>query len=283
MRPSRRAGLALAIALLAVPVTAEPPLRFGVIGDSGSGDPAQYRVGEQLAHAHKYYPLDFVLMVGDNIYGRDSPEDYKQKFEKPYQALLEAGVPFYASLGNHDQPNQRFYKPFNMDGKRYYTLKAPRQSARFFAIDSNYVEPEQLGWLHKEACGASERWKIAFFHHPLYSSARTHGSSLDLRKVLEPVFQECGIDVVLAGHDHTYERIKPQKDILYFVTGAAGKLRRGDLRHTDLTEVGFDQGYHFMVFEIQGDSMHFSAISDQGKTIDDGVWAGREAFAEARH
>jgi len=190
-------------------------------------------------------------------------------------------VPFYASLGNHDQPNQRFYKPFNMNGKRFYSLKAPRESVRFFAIDSNYIDPEQLGWIKKETCGASEHWKIAFFHHPLYSSGRTHGSDLDLRRTLEPVFEECGIGVVLTGHDHFYERVKPQKGILHFVTGGAGKLRRGDLRKTELTDVGFDQGFHFMVVEIQGDAMHYTALSDQGKVVDDGMWKGREATTRA--
>jgi hypothetical protein len=272
----------LAAALQVGVLAAADSLRFGVIGDSGSGDPGQYRVGDELAKAHKHYPLDLVIMVGDNIYGRDSPADYASKFEKPYKTLLDAGVPFYASLGNHDQPNQRFYKPFNMNGKRFYSLKAPKESVRFFAIDSNYIDPEQLGWIKSEICGASEKWKIAFFHHPLYSSGRTHGSDLDLRRTLEPVFLDCGLDVVFAGHDHFYERIKPQKGILHFVSGGAGKLRRGDIRKTDLTDVGFDQGFHFMVVEIEGDSLHFTALSDQGKAIDDGTWRGRDGSTQAR-
>ena len=88
----------------------------------------------------------------------------------PYKPLLDAGVKFYASLGNHDSPEQRLYKFYNMDGKRYYSFKAPKQDVRFFALESTYMDKDQLAWLEKELDGSREDWKIAFFHHPLYSS-----------------------------------------------------------------------------------------------------------------
>jgi predicted phosphodiesterase len=253
-------------------------VRFGVIGDSGSGDAAQFRVAEELAKAHQHWPLDFIIMLGDNIYGEEAPEEYAARFEKPYKALLDAGVPFYAALGNHDHPNQRFYRHFNMEGKRYYTFEGKGASVRLFALDTNYMDPEQLAWLKKEACGSSARWKIPFFHHPIYSSGSKHGSSPELQRILEPVFAECGIDVVFAGHDHFYERVKPQRDILYFVSGGAGKLRAGNIKKDSrLTEVGFDQGYHFLVAEIVDDVMRFTTLSDRGKVIDAGEWRAREA------
>ena len=90
--------------------------------------------------------FDFVIMLGDNIYGSHSPRDFVDKFEKPYQSLLDAGVKFYASLGNHDDPNdERLYKPFNMGGERYYTFR--KGAVTFFALDSNYMDPTQLSWL----------------------------------------------------------------------------------------------------------------------------------------
>lgn len=81
-----------------------------------------------------------------------------------------------------------------------------------------------------------------FFHHPLYSSGGRHGSDRALREQLEPIFLKHGVNVVLSGHDHFYERIKPQKGITYFVSGAAAKLRRGDIERSPLTAKGFDQG-----------------------------------------
>ena len=286
-RPRVFAAITAAVAAFAATAVADEvpkdkgTFRFGIIGDSGSGDPAQFRVAEHLVEAHRYYPLELVIMLGDNIYGREDPKEYAARFEKPYRSLLDAGVPFYAALGNHDHPNQRFYREFNMEGRRYYTFKAKDESVRFFALDSNYLDPEQVGWLKQQACGASEHWKIAFFHHPIYSSGAAHGSSLELRTILEPIFEECGIDVVFSGHDHFYERIKPQHDILYFVSGAAGKLRRSNIRKSELTAAGFDQGYHFLVAAIAGDALRFTALSDEGKVIDSGEWGGRGEDAKA--
>jgi predicted phosphodiesterase len=92
-----------------------------------------------------------------------------------------------------------------------------------------------------------------------------------MRELLEPLFLKHGMDVVFAGHEHFYERIKPQKGIYYFTSGGAAKLRRGDIRKTDLTEVGFDTDYSFMIVEVAGDEMHFQTIARTGKTIDAGV------------
>ena len=210
-------------------------------------------------------------MLGDNLYGGNGDKDYKKKFEDPYKPLLDAKLKFYATLGNHDNPNQRLYKLFNMNGERYYTFK-PKPGVRFFALDSNYMDRPQLAWLEKELAASGSDWKIAFFHHPLYSSGGKHGSDLELRQVLEPLFLKYGVDVVLAGHEHFYERIKPQKGIYYFISGGAAKLREGDVGpRSELTAKGFDTGYHFMLMELDKNALHFQAISDTGKTVDSGT------------
>ena len=243
--------------------------RFAVIGDTGTNSSGQYGLASQFVAARSTFPFEFVLMTGDNLYGSETPADYVAKFERPYKPLLDAGVKFYASLGNHDDTAQIQYKPFNMDGKRFYTFK-PHADVRVFALDTTYMSPEQLEWLEKELAGSSSEWKIAFFHHPPYSTGGRHGSDVRIREQLEPLFVKYGVDVVFTGHDHIYERLKPQKDIAYFVSGGGGKLRRGDIRGGPIHAKGFDQGYHFMLVEIAGDVMHFQAISDEGKTVDSG-------------
>ncbi len=245
-------------------------LKFAVIGDSGTGDSNQYRLAKVFTDIRQKFPYEFVIMVGDNMYGSQSTQDYVKKFETPYKPVLDQGIKFYAALGNHDQPNQAMYKLFNMGGKRFYTFR-PRAGVRFFALDSNYLDKEQLDWLQKELEASGSDWKIPFFHHPLYSSGGTHGSDTALRDQLEPLFVKNSVDVVFSGHDHFYERIKPQKGIQYFVSGGAGKVRKGDLQDEGLMAKGFDAGYHFMLIEIDGDQMHFQVVSDLGKTIDSGV------------
>jgi Calcineurin-like phosphoesterase len=255
---------------LTLPNKPKGTVKFAVIGDSGTGNSDQYRTAKVFADVRQRFPYEFVLMLGDNMYGGESARDFVSKFEKPYKPILDAGVKFYASLGNHDSPNQRMYKLFNMNGERYYTFK-PQNGIRFFALDSNYMDRTQLQWFEKELAASGADWKIAFFHHPIYSSAGRHGSDAALRDQLEPLFVKYSVDLVLQGHDHIYERVKPQKGIAYFVSGASGKLRRGDLADASLTAKGFDQGFHFMLFEADGDQIHFQVISDQSKTVDSGV------------
>jgi hypothetical protein len=246
-------------------------LKFAVIGDSGTGSSSQHRVAQQLWASHAKYPYEFVVMLGDNLYGGSDERDFKKKFEEPYQPILDAKIKFYASLGNHDSSNQSLYKLFNMNGDRYYSF-SPKAGVRFFALDSNYMDKPQLQWLEKQLAGSGSDWKIAFFHHPIYSSGGRHGSDLQLRTLLEPLFLKYGVDLVLAGHEHFYERIKPQKGIYYFISGGAAKLREGNVRpNSPLTAKGFDTGYHFMLMELDKDALHFQVITDQGKTVDAGT------------
>jgi 3',5'-cyclic AMP phosphodiesterase CpdA len=209
-------------------------------------------------------------MNGDNLYGGNSAKDYDKKFELPYKLLLDGGVKFYASLGNHDDPSERFYKPFNMNGERYYTFKPANSSVRFFALDSNYMDDRQLKWLDDQLAASGSDWKVCFFHHPPYSSGEAHGSDTTLRNQVEPVFVKYGVNVVFTGHEHFYERIKPQKGIAYFIAGSSAKLRSGNIAVSDLEAKGFDQGYTFMLVEIVGDDLYFQTLSETGKTIDSG-------------
>jgi predicted MPP superfamily phosphohydrolase len=245
--------------------------KFAVFGDFGTGKPSQYELAQQMARLHQRFKYQTVVLVGDNLYGAERPQDFQQKFERPYKPLLDAGVKFYASLGNHDAREQRFYKPFNMDGKLYYSF-SPNPNIRFFALESTYMEPEQVRWLEKELAASKNPWKIVFFHHPLYSSGSRHGSDIKLRQVLEPLFLKYGVSLVLTGHDHFYERIKPQKGIQYFVLGSGGQLRKGDIEpNTGLTARGFDTDLAFMAAEISGDEMHFYVLSRLGQGVDAGV------------
>ena len=276
-RPLAILALALALAsaaLLAQPaVTALPnrpgSLKFAAIGDNGTGDREQYEVAQQMLAAHKTFRYDLVIMLGDNMYGSQRPADFVKKFEQPYAALLSQGVMFQAALGNHDRPENVSYKPFNMNGNRYYTYV--RGNVRFLALDTTRMDPKQVAWTEATLRDAREEWKICYFHHPLYSNAARHGASEDIRVLLEPIFTKYGVNVVFQGHDHVYERIKPQKGIYYFVSGAAGQLRKGNMRPTPETASYFDQDQSFMLLEVADSTMYFQSISRTGKIVDSGT------------
>jgi hypothetical protein len=256
----------------ATSITATPrpdSLKFAVVGDAGTGARPQYEVGRQMWASRAGFPFEFVLALGDNMYGAQGPEDFVTKFEKPYQPLLEAGVPFFATLGNHDRQENRFYPGFNMGGERFYTFV--RQHVRFVILDTNLMDPKQLAWAEATLRQAPEAWKIVSFHHPIYSNGGRHGSDVELRVLLEPLLVRHGVSVVFSGHEHIYERLMPQKGITYFVEGSGGQLRKGDLKRTATTAAGFDQDRTFMLVEVTGDELRFRTISRTGSTVDSGV------------
>jgi hypothetical protein len=245
-------------------------LKFFVLGDFGTGDREQYALAERMAAVQSAFQATFIITVGDNIYGGERPQDFKKKFEAPYKALLDRGVKFYASLGNHDAREQAHYAPFNMGGRTHYSFDAPRGNVKFIAIESDYPTPKQIAWLQEELA-SNNNWIIPYFHHPLYSSGRRHGPHVDLRATLEPLFLASNVTVVFTGHEHFYERTKPQQGLTHFIVGSGGQLRKGNLdKRSTITARGFDTDRAFLAVEIDGDELFFNAIDTTGAVVDSG-------------
>jgi len=248
----------------------EGNVRFLVMGDTGTGSGKQKELAELMMRYRQMFPFEFVLMLGDNMYGGEKAVDYKQKFENVYRPLIDQKVKFYAALGNHDDSNQRFYEFFNMDGQEYYRFS--KGNVAFYSLNSNYMDKKQLDWFTGKLATDTSTWKIAFFHHPLYSSGGAHGSDTKLREIVEPIFIKYGINVVFAGHEHFYERIKPQNGIYYFTSGSGGKLRKGDVKKgSALTAKAYDDDMSFMLIEVDDKQMYFQVVSRTGQTVDTGV------------
>ena len=206
-------------------------LKFAVIGDSGQWSRAQRETAAQLAAERANVPFELVLMLGDNNYGDGSPESYRERFEQPYRALLDAGVRFYAARGNHDPGAQWEYPLFNMGGERYYTFQRKTglvpplvgDRVQFFALDSVNLDDDQLSWFDRQLSESKAEWKIVFFHHPIYSSGRYAESSAARRSTLEHALIEHQVDAVFAGHEHLYERMAPQSGVMYSWSGRLGR------------------------------------------------------------
>jgi 3',5'-cyclic AMP phosphodiesterase CpdA len=250
--------------------------RFGIIGDWGTGCEDGTGIARQMLSMHSRTPLDFVIAAGDNIYPNGSGRYFSKHFERPFARFLAERINFYAVLGNHDvregRSDQCQYPLFNMGGKCYYTLKQGDGLLEFFMVDSTDFDSTQAGWLEKSLSASTARWKIAVFHHPIYSSGKKHGSDLDLRKKIEPLLVRYGVSVAFSGHDHIYERIHPQQGIQYFVTGAGGKTRRGGIDlNSPIRAASFDEDNHFMVVEVDNRQMSYQAISETNTVIDHGV------------
>jgi hypothetical protein len=239
---------------------------FAAMGDSGSGDQSQQAVAQaMLTYFTTARRFPFVLMLGDNLYD----DDYTNEFLIPYKALLDRGVKFYAALGNHDRDLQIHFKPFNMGDHDRYTFD--EGNARFAVLNSNHpADPEQIKWLNTAYADAGDKWRIAYFHHPLYSSGQHASESRDvIRPALEQALVNNKVNVVFSGHEHLYERTKPQHGVQYFVSGGGGRYLY-DFHSNSFDEVGLSE-HHFMVLEIAGDRMLFEAITHAQKVIDCGV------------
>lgn len=261
--------------LFAIP-SQKTSLRYAVIGDWGVGDRGEYELAKKMFEVHQATPFEFILTVGDNIYPDGKPEHFVKKFEKPFEGLLNAKVPFYATLGNHDvqagRQAQTSYPLFNMKGKNYYQLSKGDGLVDFFMLDTTDFDEKQKSWLESHLRSSNAKWKFALFHHPLYSSGKRHGSEDELKTVMEPILVQHGVKVVFSGHDHFYERTNLQKGIQYFVTGAAGALRRGGLHmKSSLLAASFDDDNHFMLIDLTEDEVSFKAISRRGDTVDKGI------------
>src|SRR5215475_8936756 len=257
-------------------------LIFAAIGDSGDGGKGQYAIAQRMVEYRRKAPIDFILMLGDNIYGGGKPKYFKREFEAPYKDLLEAGVKFYAALGNHDVLEAGYhvkYKDFNMDGKRYYNfIKGAEVDAldapliEFFALDTTPekgLDQTQLDWLAKALGDSKARWKVAFMHHSLFSSGRMHPPYLTMRNQLHPLFVKYKVDLVLAGHTHVYERVKPQDGVQYITEGCSGKIMRNNLaKGSPLTAHGNDQQQSFLLIHVTPKDLGVEAIGMDGKPFD---------------
>jgi predicted phosphodiesterase len=244
--------------------------RFAALGDSGRGTTAQFAVARQM----ETWKPEFVLHTGDVIYPSGEASSYGPYFITPYRALI-AGTVFYPSPGNHDyrtdkaQPYLDFFEAprANLDDtERYYTFT--HGNAQFFSLDTNQAYAKgsaQYTWLSEQLAASKATWKVPFFHHPPYSSG-DHGSSMGVREALAPLFKQHKVQLVLTGHDHHYERTKPQDGTTYVVTGGGGADLR-DVKPQSFTEVG-QARYHFTALTIDGKRLIVEAIDQRGSVFD---------------
>jgi hypothetical protein len=241
-------------------------MTFGLMGDSGSGDLPQQQVSQaMLTYFTTARRFPFVLMLGDNLYH----DDYEGEFLEPYKPLLERGVKFYATLGNHDRDSQQHFRPFNMGDTDHYSFD--QGNARFVALNSNHPnDPAQMKWFDGVFASAGDKWRIVFFHHPLYSSG-IHGA--EGRDVIRPAFEESlvrnNVNVAFAGHEHLYERVRPQRGIHHFVSGGGGR-NLYKVKPSEFDEVAATE-HHFMIVQIAGDTLLFEAITHSQKVLDCGA------------
>lgn len=284
-------------ASLPIPTSQIAPdeFRFAAIGDSGTGGKKQAKLARVMTNVQRTSKFSLLLFLGDNVYENGSPKAFEKKLIKPYSPLYLRGVEFRGAIGNHDVRSNNGVTLqkmiFNMGINTYYSFSKGSNLIDFFGLDTTLLAKKknakfgerQLRWFESEISTSKARWKITFMHHPLYSSAKRHGldasdeeEMLRVREKLEPVFRKNKIHLSLHGHDHVYERVKPQNGVQYFISGVGGKLRKGNLQK-DSPYYGFgnDRTLSFMLFSVKPDTIAFWSIGLDGEIIDSGEIAHR--------
>jgi tartrate-resistant acid phosphatase type 5 len=252
-------------------------LRFAVIGDYGTGEQPEADVAARV----KSWSPAFIITTGDNNYPDGAQATIDQNIGQffheyifPYQGEYgDGGLAnrFFPSLGNHDwqtEDAQPYLDYFALPGnERYYEFVwGP---IHFFALDSDTREPDgadlksaQADWLQSRLAVSVSPWKIVYMHHPPYSSG-LHGS---ITRMQWP-FASWGADVVIAGHDHTYERIS-RDGIIYFINGLGGRSKYPFWGAVGGSQVRYNQDYGAMLVEASEDNLRFQFVNRQGELID---------------
>jgi 3',5'-cyclic AMP phosphodiesterase CpdA len=252
-------------------------LRFAAIGDNGSGGRQAMAVAEQMAETYRSQPFELVALLGDICYYGNFADRYEDVFRRPMGPLLDAGVGFELAIGNHDEALRHSdegveeieaeLRLLGTPSRYYSTTHGP---ADFFYLDSSIpgvFGPEsgtQWEWLDDELASSQSQWKIVALHHPLYSSGR-HGSTVGARERLEPILARRHVDLVLTGHDHHYERTRPQQGVTHVVSGGGCKTTSvGRSRFTAAAA----SVLQFLLVDIDDDRLVGSCVGVDGAVVD---------------
>jgi hypothetical protein len=240
------------------------PVRFIAFGDSGGGGSDQYALLEQMYTV----PYELMIHTGDLAYDSGTISQFEDNVFGVYADLFK-NIPFMPAAGNHDYGTLRgapFRDVFNMpgaSGEKWYSYDWGR--VHFVALDTESDYATQMTWLEQDLAANQLPWKIIYMHKPPYSSG-THGSDGSLRGKLAPIAEKYGVQLVLAGHDHNYERMKPQNGVAYVVTGGGGVGTRS-VGTSSFTALSVDV-IHFVQVEVGVDELTLHAIDATGREFD---------------
>lgn len=247
--------------------TSPADFSFAAIGDFGTGEEPQRQIAQQMCRWREDHPFDVVITTGDNIYPNGAPQLFQSRFFEPMACLLDGGVKFHATLGNHDyltdQGRPEIEEPaFGMTGADYVVRVG---GVRFVLVNSNALDMEWLRAAIETEPG--DLWTVVAFHHPVYSSGTNYGAGTPgFRPSLPRLFRRRGVDLVLNGHEHIYSVSDELAGIRYVVTGGGGARLYGCTERwfTDRCEVR----HHFVAVEVTPASMLVKAVDLSGRRFD---------------
>ncbi|MFP2898471.1 discoidin domain-containing protein [Corallococcus sp. 4LFB] len=265
---------------------------FTAMGDFGTGGSMQAKV--MAVMSTPAWRSELLLALGDNAYPNGTDAEFQAHLFTPMAGLLRE-VPMFATPGNHEYVTNQaqpyldsMYLPANnpQGSERYYSFDwGP---VHFLSLDSNCAVglasadrctlSAQKTWAEADLAANTRPWTVVFFHHPSWSSGE-HGSQLTMRRQFGPLFEKYGVDLVLTGHDHDYERSKPmygdnvasstQRGIPYLVVGSGGAtLRAFATSQPSWTAVRDAAAYGFLDVVVDGGTLTARLITSSNTVRD---------------
>lgn len=253
--------------------------RVAVIGDFGEGTPSQTRIARQMAA----WQPERVATVGDNVYPVGREADWKAHYDAIYDPKVLPPSKWQPALGNHDYYSgdlRPYFKRFpQLQGRAYYDWAVG--SAQFFVVDSEQrTDPAsaQYRWLEGALAASKAPLKIVQLHRPIYSTSENLWAQR-MRGSLGPLFARHGVDLVLQGHEHGYERSKAIDGVTYVVTGGGGAQSTEKLGTLPDRSVVRSGAYHWLQLALDGTRLIVNAVDDYGRHLDGFVLNARSASA----
>jgi 3',5'-cyclic AMP phosphodiesterase CpdA len=244
-----------------------PELHLALAGDVGDSGSRLRATAAAIAGLDADQPLDGLVLLGDNAYPAGDPARLADTVFTPFADVLDH-APLFAVLGNHDVKRGHARAQVAALGMPGRWWSHDFGDVLLIGLDSTLVDdPDQRAWLDDTLAGATERWRIVVLHHPPYS-AGYQGSSLDVRRAFAPLFERYGVQLVVSGHDHDYQRSEPIGGVTYVVSGgAAGTRRTGE---EDFTAVSFSW-HHFVELAVFRDRLVVRAVNQDQRVADEAV------------
>jgi 3',5'-cyclic AMP phosphodiesterase CpdA len=243
----------------------EPVLRLAAAGDVGYPGSRVEATAAAMTSAAEWRPFDALVLLGDNVYPAGDPAQLDETVFGPFAPVLDAGTPLWPILGNHDVMEGHAdanVEALGMPG-RWYSEQL--DDLLFVALDSNDLSTEQLDWLDEVLAGSDATWKVVVLHHPPYSSGY-QGSDLEARRTVSPIVERHGVQLVLSGHEHDYERSVPIDGVTYIVSGAGADTRRTG--HDEFTAEAWSW-HHFLDISVYPDRMVVRAVNQDERVFDE--------------
>ncbi|HEX8702060.1 MAG TPA: metallophosphoesterase [Myxococcaceae bacterium] len=271
------------------PVPGTRRVHFAAVGDFGTGGNDQQEVAARMLARRP----ELFVALGDNAYASGTEAEIQNNLFIPMADLL-AEVPFFAVAGNHEyvtreaQPYlDNLYLPTSSSGgERYYSFDWGH--VHFVGLDSSCAIglaskekctlAAQKAWLEKDLAESQADWKVVFFHHPPWSSGE-HGSQPLMRREFAPLFEKYGVDLVLTGHDHNYERTHPmlgdsvapsgKRGVTYLVVGGGGaSLREFSESGPAWSAVRNNKDFGFLDVTVNEGTLTAELLTPEGKRVD---------------